>query len=239
MLRLRIIALVLGVLVIIPPAVSAEDPARRGRAGGLGRRPDDRDDPAREDHGHGAGCRRGGGDPGGLDRRHGRRRRRRTCRTAATRSRWSSPGSRRRSCRTCACAAATSAAGSPSSSPSSIRRSPSPATRSRRPSTRAAAAFSTVLTREQIDALPDDPDEMEEVLKAMSPPGATIRVDGFTGGELPPKSQIRSIRLPKHGHVRGAEPRRHDRAHAHRHHDDAGERAAAGERATSTSWTSR
>ena len=58
-------------------------------------------------------------------------------------------------------------------------------------------AFSTVLTREQIAALPDDPDEMEAILKAMAPPGASIRVDGFTGGKLPPKSQIRSIRLPR------------------------------------------
>jgi hypothetical protein len=58
-------------------------------------------------------------------------------------------------------------------------------------------AFSTVLTREQIAALPDDPDEMEAVLRAMSPPGATMRIDGFTGGKLPPKSQIRSIRLPR------------------------------------------
>src|SRR5262245_19694831 len=58
-------------------------------------------------------------------------------------------------------------------------------------------AFSTVLTREQIAALPDDPDEMKRVLKAMAPPGATLRVDGFTGGKLPPKSQIRSIRLPR------------------------------------------
>ncbi len=58
-------------------------------------------------------------------------------------------------------------------------------------------AFSTVLTRAQIEALPDDPELMEQVLKAMAPPGATIRVDGFTGGRLPPKSQIRSIRLPR------------------------------------------
>jgi hypothetical protein len=73
-------------------------------------------------------------------------------------------------------------------------------------------AFSTILTREQIDALPDDPTELEAVLKAMSPPGATIRVDGFTGGRLPPKSQIRSIRLPRidqfaaeaHGGMNGA-----------------------------------
>ena len=74
------------------------------------------------------------------------------------------------------------------------------------------SAFSSVLTREQIDALPDDPEEMEAVLKAMSPPGSVIRVDGFTGGRLPPKSQIRSIRLPRmdmfaaqnHGGMTGA-----------------------------------
>jgi len=59
------------------------------------------------------------------------------------------------------------------------------------------SAFSTVLTREQIAALPDDPEEMEEALKAMAPPGSVIRVDGFTGGRLPSKSQIRSIRLPR------------------------------------------
>ncbi len=58
-------------------------------------------------------------------------------------------------------------------------------------------AFSTVLTREMIEALPDDPDEMEAVLKAMSPAGSQIRIDGFSGGRLPPKSQIRSIRLPR------------------------------------------
>ena len=56
-------------------------------------------------------------------------------------------------------------------------------------------AFSNVLSKEQIEALPDDPDEMEAALKAMAGPGATIRVDGFHGGKLPPKSQIRSIRF--------------------------------------------
>ncbi len=59
------------------------------------------------------------------------------------------------------------------------------------------AAFSTILTRAQIEALPDDPEQMAQVLQAMAPPGATIRIDGFTGGRLPPKSQIRSIRLPR------------------------------------------
>lgn len=73
-------------------------------------------------------------------------------------------------------------------------------------------AFSTVLTREMIEALPDDPEEMEAVLKAMSPPGAQLRIDGFSGGQMPPKSQIRSIRLPRmdqfaaqnHGGMNGA-----------------------------------
>lgn len=57
--------------------------------------------------------------------------------------------------------------------------------------------FSTVLSKEQIDALPDDPDEMERMLKEMAGPGSTIRVDGFRGGKLPPKSQIRSIRFSR------------------------------------------
>jgi hypothetical protein len=57
--------------------------------------------------------------------------------------------------------------------------------------------FNTVLSKQQVDALPDDPDEMEEVLKQMAGPGATLRVDGFRGGRLPPKSQIRSIRFAR------------------------------------------
>jgi hypothetical protein len=55
--------------------------------------------------------------------------------------------------------------------------------------------FSNVLSRDQIEALPDDPDEMEQALKDMAGPGAVMRVDGFRGGKLPPKSQIRSIRF--------------------------------------------
>ena len=55
--------------------------------------------------------------------------------------------------------------------------------------------FGNALTKAQIDALPDDPDEMEQQLKQMAGPGAVIRVDGFHGGKLPPKSQIRSIRF--------------------------------------------
>ena len=55
--------------------------------------------------------------------------------------------------------------------------------------------FGNVLSKEQIEALPEDPDEMERMLTEMAGPGGTIRVDGFRGGRLPPKSQIRSIRF--------------------------------------------
>ena len=57
--------------------------------------------------------------------------------------------------------------------------------------------FSTFLSREIIDSLPDDPEEFARALRDLAPPGAVIRIDGFTGGSLPPKSQILSIRLPR------------------------------------------
>jgi hypothetical protein len=56
-------------------------------------------------------------------------------------------------------------------------------------------AFSSQLTQEQIDQLPDDAEEMAEVLEQMAGPGAMIRVNGFSGGRLPPKSQIAEIRF--------------------------------------------
>ena len=57
------------------------------------------------------------------------------------------------------------------------------------------AAFSNVLTAEQIAQLPDDPDEFENAINQLAGPGAQIRVNGFRGGKLPPKSQIREIRF--------------------------------------------
>ena len=57
------------------------------------------------------------------------------------------------------------------------------------------AAFSNVLTEEQIAQLPDDPDEFENAINQLAGPGAQMRVNGFRGGKLPPKSQIREIRF--------------------------------------------
>jgi hypothetical protein len=56
-------------------------------------------------------------------------------------------------------------------------------------------AFATVLGQQQIDELPDDPDEMEQALRDMAGPGAVMRVNGFRGGRLPPKGQIQQIRF--------------------------------------------
>jgi hypothetical protein len=57
------------------------------------------------------------------------------------------------------------------------------------------AAFSNVLTADQIAQLPDDPDEFENAINQLAGPGAQVRVNGFRGGKLPPKSQIREIRF--------------------------------------------
>jgi hypothetical protein len=57
------------------------------------------------------------------------------------------------------------------------------------------AAFTNVLTAEQIAQLPDDPEEFENAINQLAGPGAQIRVNGFRGGKLPPKNQIREIRF--------------------------------------------
>lgn len=58
-------------------------------------------------------------------------------------------------------------------------------------------SFGTTLTREQLDALSDDPQVLRQQLQEMAGPGAVISVDSFEGGSLPPKSQIRSIRISR------------------------------------------
>ena len=59
------------------------------------------------------------------------------------------------------------------------------------------ATFGTTLTREQLEALSDDPDVLRQQLQEMAGPGAVIKVDSFEGGALPAKSQIRSIRISR------------------------------------------
>lgn len=56
--------------------------------------------------------------------------------------------------------------------------------------------FNNFLTKEQINNLPEDPDELESELKRIAGgDNVVIRVDGFAGGRLPAKSQIASIRI--------------------------------------------
>jgi hypothetical protein len=58
-------------------------------------------------------------------------------------------------------------------------------------------SFGTVLTRDEIEALSDDPVQLQQQLQDMAGPGAVIRIDGFEGGALPAKAQIRSIRISR------------------------------------------
>ena len=61
-------------------------------------------------------------------------------------------------------------------------------------------ASAIVLKGKDLDALSDDPDELSNELSALAGPsagpnGGQIYIDGFTGGQLPPKSAIREIRI--------------------------------------------
>ena len=61
-------------------------------------------------------------------------------------------------------------------------------------------ANQTVIGGKDLDALPDDPDELAAALQALAGPsvgpnGGQIFIDGFTGGNLPSKDAIREIRI--------------------------------------------
>lgn len=61
-------------------------------------------------------------------------------------------------------------------------------------------AGAIVIKGAALDALSDDPDELSDELTALAGPaagpnGGQIYIDGFTGGQLPPKSSIREIRI--------------------------------------------
>jgi hypothetical protein len=58
------------------------------------------------------------------------------------------------------------------------------------------------LTQEEIDALPDDPDELADALSQLAGPGgATFFMNGFQGGRLPSRDQIRSIRFRQNNYA--------------------------------------
>ena len=64
----------------------------------------------------------------------------------------------------------------------------------------AANAGAIVIQGKDLDALSDDPDELQSDLQALAGPsagpnGGQIYIDGFTGGTLPPKASIREIRI--------------------------------------------
>jgi hypothetical protein len=61
-------------------------------------------------------------------------------------------------------------------------------------------AGAIVLKGKDLDALPDDPDDLAAALQAMAGPsagpnGGQLYIDGFTGGSMPPKEAIREIRI--------------------------------------------
>ena len=63
-----------------------------------------------------------------------------------------------------------------------------------------ANANAVIIKGQDLDALSDDPDELQNELQALAGPsagpnGGEVYIDGFTGGQLPPKSSIREIRV--------------------------------------------
>ncbi|MDT5262081.1 MAG: hypothetical protein QOC61_1085 [Acidobacteriota bacterium] len=63
-----------------------------------------------------------------------------------------------------------------------------------------ASAGAIVLKGKDLEALPEDPDELAAALSALAGPaagpnGGQILIDGFEGGRIPPKDSIREIRI--------------------------------------------
>lgn len=61
-------------------------------------------------------------------------------------------------------------------------------------------AGAIVISGKALEALPDDPDELQSDLEALAGPsagpnGGQMYIDGFTAGQLPPKASIREIRI--------------------------------------------
>jgi hypothetical protein len=62
---------------------------------------------------------------------------------------------------------------------------------------RPSQAFGLAVTTDQIDALSDDTADMARQINDIAGPDAIIRIDGFEGQQLPPKSQIKSIHVTR------------------------------------------
>src|SRR5687767_15840723 len=63
-----------------------------------------------------------------------------------------------------------------------------------------ANANQTLISGKDLDALPDDPNELAAALQALAGPsvgpnGGQIFIDGFTGGNMPSQHSIREIRI--------------------------------------------
>ncbi len=61
-------------------------------------------------------------------------------------------------------------------------------------------ASATIISGKDLEALSDDPDELQTELEALAgpaagPSGGQIYIDGFTGGQLPPKEAIMEVRV--------------------------------------------
>src|SRR5260370_204302 len=61
-------------------------------------------------------------------------------------------------------------------------------------------ASALVISGDDLQALSDDPEDLQQDLQALAGPsagpnGGSIFIDGFSGGELPPKDSIREIRI--------------------------------------------
>jgi hypothetical protein len=69
---------------------------------------------------------------------------------------------------------------------------------------RMADAFTTELSDSEIDALPEDPDELLAALMELAGGDASLRIDGFLDGTLPPGTRIESIRIRQDGGGAGA-----------------------------------
>src|ERR1700728_174303 len=64
----------------------------------------------------------------------------------------------------------------------------------------ASNAGAITISGKELEALPDDPDELQSDLEALAGPsagpnGGQMYIDGFTAGQLPPKESIREIRV--------------------------------------------